>query len=145
LAQAQYNLAVYYDNGDGVEKNLKQAAEWYRKAAEQGFAQAQNNLGVCYHNGEGIEQNMDEAVKWYKKAAAQGFAQAQRNLDICGKNKEEAGMISEKSADEGSEPVKSEKAVELSCKTMDKETNPAKEVLKWILKDAEDKDMVAAK
>ena len=43
-AKAQYNLGVCYANGDGVQKNLKQAVFWYRKAAEQGNAFAQEAL-----------------------------------------------------------------------------------------------------
>jgi TPR repeat protein len=35
-ADAQFNLAVAYENGAGVPKNLAEAAKWYLKAAEQG-------------------------------------------------------------------------------------------------------------
>ena len=37
---AQFNLGVLYANGDGVPQDLAQAAEWYRKAAEQGYSRA---------------------------------------------------------------------------------------------------------
>ena len=57
--------------------------EWWRKAAEQGYAQAQCNLGISYANGDGVEKNPTEAVKWWRKAAEQGYAQAQFNLGIC--------------------------------------------------------------
>jgi TPR repeat protein len=43
-AEAQFNLGVMYDRGQGVPQDDVQAAEWYRKAAEQGHAAAQNNL-----------------------------------------------------------------------------------------------------
>jgi len=33
---AQFNLGVMYFKGEGVLKNYKEAAKWYRKAAEQG-------------------------------------------------------------------------------------------------------------
>ena len=52
-ANAQFHLGLYYANGQGVEKNLTEAAKWYRKAAEQGYAKAQCNLGLCYANGQG--------------------------------------------------------------------------------------------
>jgi len=45
---AQYNLGVMYENGQGIAKDEAQAVAWYRKAAEQGFAPAQFNLGVMY-------------------------------------------------------------------------------------------------
>lgn len=34
--------------GEGVDKNLAEAAKWYRKVAEQGDANAQRNLGLYY-------------------------------------------------------------------------------------------------
>jgi TPR repeat protein len=82
-AEAQYNLGVCYNDGDGVEKNSTQAVYWYRKAAEQGHAKAQNNLGVCYNDGDGVEKNYTQEVYWYRKAAEQGYAKAQYNLGIC--------------------------------------------------------------
>jgi TPR repeat protein len=43
-ADAQNNLGVMYFNGDGVPKNYKTAAKWWKLAAEQGDNNAQNNL-----------------------------------------------------------------------------------------------------
>ena len=37
-AQAQYNLGLMYDNGEGVPEDDGEAVKWYRKAAEQGDA-----------------------------------------------------------------------------------------------------------
>ncbi|WP_277600823.1 tetratricopeptide repeat protein [Eikenella corrodens] len=48
-ADAQYNLGVMYDNGQGVRQDYAEAARWYRKAAEQGYAKAQYNLGSMYY------------------------------------------------------------------------------------------------
>jgi TPR repeat protein len=79
-AAAQYNLALMYDNGQGVPQNYKEAVKWYQLAAEQGFAYAQTNLGVKYDNGQGVPQDYNEAGKWYRLAAEQGVAQAQFNL-----------------------------------------------------------------
>jgi TPR repeat protein len=36
-----------------VLKDAKQAASWYQKAAEQGYAKAQSNLGAMYDFGKG--------------------------------------------------------------------------------------------
>src|SRR5208282_471384 len=72
---------LYATAGDGVPQDDKQAAEWYRKAAEQGFAKAQKNLGDMYFLGRGVEQrDYDQAMLWYKKAADQQFAEAQFRL-----------------------------------------------------------------
>ena len=37
-AEAQYNLGVMYDNGQGVAQDYAEAVKWYRRAAEQGDA-----------------------------------------------------------------------------------------------------------
>jgi TPR repeat protein len=80
LIEAQHNLGNMYRNGEGVQQDFKQAAAWYRKAADQGFANAQGNLGVMYHYGKGVQQDFKQAVALYQKAAGQGMAQAQYNL-----------------------------------------------------------------
>ena len=77
---AQYNLGLMYDNGEGVPQDYAEAVKWYRLAAEQGHAKAQYNLGLMYDNGEGVPQDYAEAVKWYRLAAEQGDAAAQTNL-----------------------------------------------------------------
>ena len=65
-----------YDIGIGVEKSYEKAAEWFLKAAEQGFARAQCKLGLMYENGTGVERSYKKAREWYLKAAEQGFADA---------------------------------------------------------------------
>ena len=79
-ANAQRNLGLMYDNGDGVQENDKTAVKWYTLAAEQGLDQAQSNLGLMYENGIGVQENHETAVKWYTLAAQQGLDQAQSNL-----------------------------------------------------------------
>lgn len=37
----QFALAVCYDNGIGVAKDVAKAAEWFSRAADQGLADAQ--------------------------------------------------------------------------------------------------------
>ena len=75
-----YQIGFMYDHGEGVPQDGKEAAEWYRKAAEKGNIPAQYRLGVIYANGYGVEQDMKEAEKWYKKAANQGFQPAKEAL-----------------------------------------------------------------
>ena len=79
-AEAQYNLGLCYEKGDGVEENYYQAVYWYKKAAERGYIDAQFNLGVCYDYGKGVEQDYVQAAYWYKKAAEQGDAMAKEAL-----------------------------------------------------------------
>ena len=79
-AEAQFNLATMYTNGEGVTKDDAEAVRWFRRAAEQGHAAAQYNLGVSYANGEGVTKDDAEAIRWYRLAAEQGHAAAQYNL-----------------------------------------------------------------
>jgi TPR repeat protein len=60
--------------------DLQTAADWYRKAAEQGDLLAAFNLGRMYHHGEGVTRDDAQAVRWYRQAAARGDAFALNNL-----------------------------------------------------------------
>ena len=79
-AEAQYRIAVMYDNGDGFKRDYKKAAEWYARAAEQGHADSQNNLGVMYARGEGVRMNPTKARQLFKQAAAQNQRYAEHNI-----------------------------------------------------------------
>jgi TPR repeat protein len=82
FALAQYNLALSYFYGDGIEEDKATGAEWYRKAAEQSLPQAQFNLAIALMNGEGVERDPLEAVKWFTAAAELGDAESQYNLGL---------------------------------------------------------------
>ena len=76
-ADAQFDLGLMYNNGQGVPKDYAEAVKWFRLAADQGFAKGQNGLGLMYNIGQGVPKDYAEAVKWYRLAAEQGndFAQ----------------------------------------------------------------------
>ena len=63
-----------------MQKDVIQAASWYRKAADQGNAVAQSVLGAMYESGTGVPENDIEGVKWTRKSADQGYAKAQDTL-----------------------------------------------------------------
>jgi TPR repeat protein len=75
-----------------VPQDYAEAAQWYRKAADQGNAEAQGNLGSLYEDGRGVPKDYAEATKWYHKAADQGNQHAQIALDLLNK-KENGGSI----------------------------------------------------
>ena len=79
---AQDTVGDMYDHGRGVEQSYEKAVEWYRKAAEQGYANTQCRLGSMYHDGRGVEQSYKTAVEWYRKSAEQEYAAAQCNLGL---------------------------------------------------------------
>lgn len=72
-ADAQFNLAQAYRFGRGVPMDLKQAEEWYRRAALQGHVQAENNLGlIMFQNGDRAN-----AMPYIRRSADRGDARAQ--------------------------------------------------------------------
>jgi len=75
--EAQFNLGLMFDQGQGVPQNYAEAIKWYRKAADQGHVDAQYLLGTMYIQGQGVPQNYTEATMWLKKAAEQGLTDAQ--------------------------------------------------------------------
>ena len=87
-AEEYFKRGRCYERGEGVEKDLKKAVEWYTKAAEQGDAMAQNTLARCYKNGEGVAKDLNKSVAWYTKAAEQGDVTAQNTLAQCYENGE---------------------------------------------------------
>jgi TPR repeat protein len=112
-AEAEFNLARAYEDGNGVPQNDRLAAKWYRDAAEKGNANAQASLGLLYRTGRGVDQDKVEAVKWYSKAAAQGNATAMFNLGTAYFNGDGVGIDDVKAyawfllaQDFGSEPAK---------------------------------------
>jgi TPR repeat protein len=43
---AQNNLAVMYEVGDGITKDVDKAIYWYDKSAKQGYESAKTNLEI---------------------------------------------------------------------------------------------------
>ena len=94
-AAGQVYVGMMYHWGIGVDKNIKEAIKWYKKAETQGYVPAQYSLGMAYltaHTDKSffeiagsfrqIEQNYKESAKWFTKAAEQGYAPAQNSLGI---------------------------------------------------------------
>jgi len=82
-APSQVLVGESYASGKGVAQDLKQAAEWYRKAAEKGDVAGQMHLAALYRDGgKGFLRNMEQAAAWYRKAADQGDVRAQGTLGV---------------------------------------------------------------
>ena len=74
-----------YEIGLGVAQDDVEAAKWYRKAAEQGYAAAQSNLGEMYRDGRGVAKDDVEAYKWFLLGEGQGdFRSYQETTSIKG-------------------------------------------------------------
>lgn len=81
-AKVQVNLGVRYMTGPGVSQDSKEAARWFRKAAEQGDKEAQNNLGSMYVQGQGVQRNYVLAHMWFSLAGTKGVEEAVKNRNI---------------------------------------------------------------
>lgn len=81
-AEAQRNIGIMYQQGLGVPQNNAEAANWYRRAAENGHVRAQQNLGAMYEEGTGVLQDHAEAAKWYRMSAAGGNVNAKIILGV---------------------------------------------------------------
>jgi TPR repeat protein len=73
-SEAQYAVAMMYAAGEGVEKDQKEAASWFEKAAEEGHPHAMFKIAERYETGNGISKDPEKAMKWYRKAAETGYA-----------------------------------------------------------------------
>lgn len=68
-AEAQAYVGDIYQQGLGTSPRYEQAAQWYRKAAEQENTRAQMSLGYLYEKGLGVPKNQELAHGWYRKAS----------------------------------------------------------------------------
>jgi TPR repeat protein len=74
---AQFNLAIMYENGFGVEINYDLAKVFLEKSARQNYLPAQFNLGCLYQK---YFNQLELAAYWYDLAASKNHPQAQHNL-----------------------------------------------------------------
>jgi TPR repeat protein len=76
---AQFNLALMYENGHGVEQSYECAADWYEMAIVSGngiYPRAWFNIGVLYDCGDGVDQSFEKSREYFSVAAAQGHTDA---------------------------------------------------------------------
>ena len=68
--KAQTHVGEIFQKGiNGASPNYAIAAEWFRKAADQGLARAQINLGYLYEKGLGVTKDTVVAMNWYRRAS----------------------------------------------------------------------------
>ena len=69
-------LGGMYANAEGVPEDVAEAATWYRRAAEQGYASAQYSLGLAHFTGQGVAKDLMLTHMWLNIAAANGYDRA---------------------------------------------------------------------
>ena len=82
-ADVQWDIAVRYAKGDGVEQDYKKAFLWAERAGNQGKAAAQSFAGDCCFFGLGRKTDKEKAFEWYEIAAEGGFVPAMKYLGDC--------------------------------------------------------------
>ena len=88
-AEVQFGLGLQFAIGTGAAQDYAQAADWYRKAAEQNHGLAQFNLGIMYAKGQGVVRDDAQSVAWFGRAAKLGDAGGQYHM---GRNCQRASM-----------------------------------------------------
>ncbi len=61
-----------YRDGRAVERDPAAALQWFRVAADAGYAPAQMMIGSMYAGGQGVAKDCAAARPWFEKAAALG-------------------------------------------------------------------------
>ncbi len=80
---ALFEIGARYTEGrNGVELDLKKAAEWYALSAQRGFAPAEYRLANFREKGTGVDRDIEEAKRLYLSAAQKGNASAMHNLAV---------------------------------------------------------------
>jgi TPR repeat protein len=74
------NAGDCYRNGIGIERNLRLAVRWYRRAVEAGEPGAMVSLGDLMMKGKGVTKDAAEARRLFQKAADLGDEEAKKRL-----------------------------------------------------------------
>ncbi len=90
IAELARTGRAFAENQMGIEsalvlspnRTVRDARQWFERAAAQGYAPAQVNLGVLYLNGWGTPRNYGAALYWLRSAAERGEPRAHTNLGI---------------------------------------------------------------
>ena len=81
-AEVQFSMGLQLASGEGATQDYVQAAEWYRKAADQNHCLALLNLGTMYANGQGVVRDEAQSGIWFGRAANLGDAGGQYYMGV---------------------------------------------------------------
>ena len=110
--EAIYRMALHYsqeaeksDDFRKVSVFLKKAAEYFKKAANEGHVEAMYHLAECYYTGQGLPLDYGQADRWYALAAENGNTDAMYKQALLlyniSKDTQKAVIIWKKAADLG--------------------------------------------
>ena len=81
--EKEYQQALAYYNGEGVEQSFIEAVYYLKQAIEKGYEESKGLLGQCYYAGQGVEQSYGKAVELWEDLAKKGNGAAQYNIALC--------------------------------------------------------------
>jgi TPR repeat protein len=61
--------------------------EYYKLAADRGYAPAQYNYGLCLERGDGVERDLLDAANYFRMAMTQKYGRARESFLRCGRKK----------------------------------------------------------
>ena len=81
-AYACVMIGKFYENGVAGEKSPDKAAEWYRRAADQGYWDGIERMIHCHIYGIGVKKDIGQILIWNRKAAGNGSSSALASLGM---------------------------------------------------------------
>ncbi len=86
--EAQFEIGYkYYTGNHGVTRpDYVKAIEWYKKAADSGYAEANYKIGIMYQYGEGVKQDEVKALEYFHKGVATGCRISKGKVDWMHRN-----------------------------------------------------------
>jgi len=91
--KAQFDLAIMYATGRGVQKNEREAFYWFHKSARVGNIEAKYYMGISFEQGRGVKANLHLARYWFKLSAEAGYSKAIYHLAKIEKSLNHRGVI----------------------------------------------------
>lgn len=80
---AMHNLAVAYENGIGVRREMTRAYKLYSTAASRGHVESLVDTALCLLRGDGVDEDAEHALILLERAAHHGVALGYHYLALC--------------------------------------------------------------
>lgn len=78
--QIWHVLGDAFQNGHGIDRDLEQAEQWFRKSAETGHVRSMFRLGHLLGRAERSPEELAGSILWYRRAADLGDASGMTSL-----------------------------------------------------------------
>ena len=82
-ADAYYFLGILYQNGQGVERDMKKALDQFLRASERGSTGADERIGWFFHKGYVVAQSNADALIWFRRAANRNHKLGEYDMGLC--------------------------------------------------------------